>query len=168
MAKKKIYLGSAIVAGTAAGIVSGLVKLGWENVLPPRTEERDETNPPQQLLEQVGVPKTITHATYTYSGHQLPFVSYIMHFGFSTSFSVFYSVAQHYVPAIKAGQGTVFGTVVWGAFHHGILPALGTIPRVKDQPLEEHISEGLGHAIWMWTNDVVTDQLYYQLTKNKD
>ena len=33
--------------GAVAGLVSGLVKLGWENILPPRTPERDATNPPQ-------------------------------------------------------------------------------------------------------------------------
>lgn len=155
-----INMKSAVLAGTVAGVVSGLVKLGWENLLPPRTPERDATNPPQQLLEQMGVPASVTHATYTYSGHQEPFVSYLMHFGFSTTFAVLYSVGKHYVPAISAGHGTAAGLVLFGTFHHGILPALGTIPRAKDQPAEEHISEALGHVAWMRTIDIVSDQLY--------
>ena len=83
---------AAVIAGSAAGIVSGLVKLGWENVLPPRTEERDATNPPQTLLEQLGIPAEVTHATYHYSGHSLPWVSYVIHFGFSTTFAVLYQI----------------------------------------------------------------------------
>jgi len=35
--KHPLDLPAAVIAGGAAGIVSGLVKLGWENVLPPRT-----------------------------------------------------------------------------------------------------------------------------------
>ena len=30
-------LKNTLVAGLAAGVISGLVKLGWENILPPRT-----------------------------------------------------------------------------------------------------------------------------------
>ena len=78
---------NVLIAGTAAGIISGLVKLGWENILPPRTPERNKTNPPQKLLEQMGVPTKLTHATYTYSGEKLPWVSYLVHFGFSISFA---------------------------------------------------------------------------------
>ena len=61
--------------GAVAGLVSGLVKLGWENILPPRTPERDATNPPQTFLQQHGLTPAETHATYTYSGHQIPWVS---------------------------------------------------------------------------------------------
>lgn len=61
--------------GAVAGLVSGLVKLGWENILPPRTPERDATNPPQTFLQQHGLTAAQTHATYTYSDHQIPWVS---------------------------------------------------------------------------------------------
>ncbi len=42
---KKTSLLTLATAGAAAGLVSGLVKLGWEALLPPRTPERDATNP---------------------------------------------------------------------------------------------------------------------------
>ena len=44
--------------GAVAGLVSGLVKLGWENILPPRTPERDKTNPPQTFLQQHGLTRS--------------------------------------------------------------------------------------------------------------
>lgn len=43
---------NVLIAGTAAGVISGLVKLGWENILPPRTPERNKTNPPQNYLNK--------------------------------------------------------------------------------------------------------------------
>ncbi|HBF74398.1 MAG TPA: DUF1440 domain-containing protein [Lactobacillus sp.] len=163
----KVDFKAAVIAGTVAGVASGLVKLGWENILPPRTPERNQTNPPQRLLEQIGVPEKITHATYTYSDQQMPWVSFMVHFGFSTTFAVLYSVAEHYAPAIRIGQGTLFGLGVWSAFHLGIMPAMGTVPSAKDQPAEEHVSEVLGHMAWMWTNHIISDELYRELTNTK-
>lgn len=65
---------------------------------------------------------------------------------------------------IRLGQGTLFGLGVWGAFHLGVMPAMGTVPSPKDQPVEEHVSEALGHIAWMWTNHIISDKLYQQLT----
>ena len=87
----KLDLKKTIIAGTAAGVISGLVKLGWENILPPRTAERDKVNPPQTLLQQLGIPAKLTQATYQYSGQKLPWVSYLVHFGFSISFATAYA-----------------------------------------------------------------------------
>ncbi|MCH4009519.1 DUF1440 domain-containing protein [Companilactobacillus sp.] len=165
--KQKLNLKDAVIAGTAAGIFSGLVKLGWENILPPRTAERDSTNPPQKLLQQFGVPEKVTHATYTYSGHQLPWVSYLMHFGFSTSFAIIYEVLFENKKYLRGTSSTIFGLAIWVAFHLGIMPYMGTVPAGKDQPTEEHISEALGHIAWMWTNDLVGHEIYRRLTEKK-
>ncbi|AVK63649.1 DUF1440 domain-containing protein [Lactobacillus sp. CBA3606] len=165
MTKKGFNHQAAMVAGITGGVISGLVKLGWENVLPPRTAARDQTNPPQRLLQQVGVPASITHATYTYAGHQLPGVSYVMHFGFSTTFAVAYSLWARQHPKAQAGSSALYGLGVWTAFHHLILPALGTVPAAKDQPVEEHLSEAIGHVLWMWTADWVSATVYDRLTK---
>ncbi|MDN7145679.1 DUF1440 domain-containing protein [Liquorilactobacillus mali] len=165
MGKKNFDLKDALVIGGVAGIVSGFVKLGWENLLPPRTPERDATNPPQTFMQQLGISKSVTHATYTYSGHEMPWASFIIHFGFSATFGMVYSVAGHYVPVIKAGQGTLFGLGVWAATHVGLMPAMGTVPAAKDQPMEEHVSEVLGHMAWMWVNHIVIEELSSQKQK---
>lgn len=165
--RQKTDLKAAVIAGTAAGIFSGLVKLGWENILPPRTAERDSTNPPQKLLQQFGIPEKITHATYTYSGHKMPWVSYLMHFGFSTSFAIIYEVLSQNRRYLRVGSGAIFGLTIWVAFHIGIMPMMKTVPSPSDQPTEEHISEALGHIAWMWTNDIVGREIYRRLTEHK-
>ncbi len=58
--------------------LSGIVKLGWEVMFPPRTPERNATNPPQELLQQLGFSSEFTHQTYTFSNMELPWVSFIL------------------------------------------------------------------------------------------
>lgn len=48
---KEIILKS-VWYGFVAGMISGMVKIGWENLLPPRTIARNLTNPPQTMMEQ--------------------------------------------------------------------------------------------------------------------
>lgn len=162
----KLNWQKTILAGTAAGVISGLVKLGWENILPPRTAERDKVNPPQTLLQQLGIPAKYTQATYEYSGQKLPWVSYLVHFGFSISFATAYAaLLEKKVKLLTVGQGIPFGIAVWIAFHLVIMPAMGTVPDATDQPAEEHVSESLGHAIWMWTNHEIAEAVLHQLNK---
>ena len=167
MVNKQFNHRAAVIAGVTGGVISGLVKLGWENILPPRTPQRDQTNPPQQLLQQIGIPASVTHATYSYSGHDLPGVSYVMHFGFSSTFAVAYSLWARKHPRAKGGSSALYGLGIWTAFHHGILPALGTVPAAKDQPMTEHVSEAIGHVLWMWTADWVSAAVYDRMTRSK-
>ena len=134
--------------GAVAGLVSGLVKLGWENILPPRTPERDATNPPQTFLQQHGLTPAETHATYTYSGHQIPWVSLLVHFGFSSSLGALYAVAGHYVPLFKLGYGSLWP-----------MPPQNPAPAAKDQPAEEHLSEAVGHMVWNTVNQIVISDM---------
>lgn len=143
-----------VIVGILGGIISGIVKLGWENLLPPRTVARNLTNPPQELLQQMGIPAHITHLTYVYSGLHMPWVSFIIHFSFSIVFAIIYCILAERFPKITIGQGTVFGLAVWVAFHLIIMPIMGTVPPVWKQPFAEHLSEALGHMVWMWVIDV--------------
>ena len=77
-------------AGIIAGLLSGIVKLGWEVMFPPRTPVRDATNPPQQLLQLLGVPSDVTHLTYSFSEHALPWISFIVHYSFSAVIAIIY------------------------------------------------------------------------------
>lgn len=164
--RQPLNLKKTLLVGTAAGVISGLVKLGWENILPPRTAERDKVNPPQTLLQQLGMPAKLTQATYTYSGQHLPWVSYLVHFGFSVSFATAYAaLLEKKVKVLTLGEGIPFGLAVWVAFHLVIMPKMGTVPDAHHQPAEEHLSEGLGHAIWMWTNHEIAKAMLQQLKK---
>lgn len=161
-------IAKTIIVGIIAGIVSAIVKFGWEVPLPPRTPERNATNPPQELLQQLGFSEQFTHQTYTYLGNDLPWVSFIVHFGFSIAFALIYCLVAEYWPAIKMWQGVVFGLVVWIAFHIILMPIMGTVPAPWDQPFGEHFSESLGHAAWMWVIEIVRRDIRNRLTHEPD
>lgn len=158
----------AILVGIIAGAVSAIVKFGWEVPLPPRTPERNATNPPQELLQQLGFSESFTHQTYTYLGNQMPWVSFIVHFAFAIGFAIIYCVLAEYFPRIKMGQGVVFGLAVWVVFHLILMPAFGTVPPPWRQPFGEHFSEALGHAVWMWVIEIVRRDLRNRITHEPD
>ncbi|MDO4908403.1 MAG: DUF1440 domain-containing protein [Corynebacterium sp.] len=142
-------------AGIIAGILSGIVKFGWEVPFPPRSPQRNATNPPQQMLENIGVPSKITHSTYEILGNKMPWVSFIIHFGFSIFFAVLYFFLAGIFPSVRKGKGAVFGILVWLFSHVIMMPLLKIVPAPQDQPLEEHLSELFGHIVWMYSIDLV-------------
>ncbi|KAA8370925.1 DUF1440 domain-containing protein [Leuconostoc carnosum] len=143
---------NSIVVGIMAGLISGMVKIGWETILPPRSQARDETNPPQQLLQQLGVPRQITHAYVYYSKDQkIYYTALIMHFGFSVTFAVLLALTYKILPMIALWEGSLYGIVIWFAFHIVILPLLKTVPSPVKQPFAEHFSEFFGHIVWSWS-----------------
>lgn len=154
----------AVLIGIIIGIIGAIVKFGWEVPFPPRTPLRDATNPPQQLLQQLGMSFDFTHLTYLYNGNPRPIISFVVHFGFSIAFGVIYAVIAEYRPIIRLWQGTVFGVAVWFAFHIVIMPLMGTVPAPWDQPFAEHFSEFFGHAFWMWVMELCRRDLRNRMT----
>ena len=59
--------------GLIAGMISGMVKIGWENLFPPRTIARNLINPPQHMAMQLGVPKKLVESFVYYSQDQKVF-----------------------------------------------------------------------------------------------
>jgi len=137
-----------MLSGLLGGILSGFFKLGWEILLPPRTPSRNETNPPQYLLQQFGFSEEFTHRYFIFSRQKVQYISLMMHFGFSIIFSFIYVILVQYSTLFSIGQGSVYGIVIWILFHLLIMPIMKTIPSISNQPLSEHFSELLGHILW--------------------
>lgn len=167
--KDRRHYGVAILVGLIGGIVSAIVKFGWEVPLPPRTPERNATNPPQAFLESLGLSHENTHLSYTFNGNEgLPWVSFIIHFAFAIFFAIVYCVLAEVFPKIKALQGVAFGIFLWLAFHAVLMPAMGIVPAPWNQPWQEHFSEIPGHAIWMWVIEIFRRDLRNRITKEPD
>ncbi|MEI7187719.1 DUF1440 domain-containing protein [Dickeya dianthicola] len=164
--KEKIIL--AVMIGIIAGIICAIAKFGWEIPFPPRTPERDLTNPPQQLLQQLGMSFDLSHLTYLFNGNPRPIMSFIMHFGFSITFTVLYCVAAEFWPRIKLWQGAFYGLVLWAVFHVVLLPLFGTVPAPWDQPFAEHFSEIFGHMFCFWVAELARRDLRNRITHQSE
>lgn len=158
----------ATIIGLIGGVFSAIVKFGWEVPFPPRTPERNAVNPPQTLLEQIGLPESISRATIHFNGWDLPISSFIVHFGFAIFFGVLYCLVAERYPIIKLWQGAVFGLFLWIFFHVLLMPLMGTVPAPWDQPWQEHFSEAFGHVIWLWSIEIVRRDLRNRITHEPD
>jgi putative membrane protein len=137
--------GAALVAGVVAGLSSGAIKMGWESLFPPRTPDREI--PPVTFLKQRGIDPD--RYTYPYNGNQVPLGILAVHFGFSVVTVAAYSVAAEYLPRTKLWAGAAYGIGAFVVAHEIVLPRLGLSPAAKDLPVEEHVSELLGHIAWL-------------------
>ncbi|MEZ5090458.1 MAG: YagU family protein [Micropruina sp.] len=160
--------GVAALVGLIGGAVSAIVKFGWEVPFPPRTPERNEVNPPQTLLEQIGFPESVSRATVEFNGWDLPISSFVVHFGFAIAFGLIYCLVAEVWPLVKLWQAAAAGLVLWIFFHVLLMPAMGTVPAPWDQPWQEHFSEALGHVIWMWSIEIVRRDLRNRITHEPD
>lgn len=165
---KRRRIGVAFLVGIITGTISAFVKFGWEVPFPPRTPLRDATNPPQQLLEQLGMSHDMSHLMITYNGNERPIMSFIIHFSFAIAFGIIYCVIAEYYPGIKLWQGAVFGFVVYVFFHVFLMPLMGTVPAPWDQPFAEHFSELFGHVFWMWIIELTRRDLRNRITHEPD
>lgn len=83
--------------GLIAGMISGMVKIGWENLFPPRTIARNLINPPQHMAMQLGVPKKLVESFVYYSQDQKVFwFTLILHFSFAIVFSILFVFISQY------------------------------------------------------------------------
>jgi putative membrane protein len=137
--------GAALIAGLVAGMSSGAVKMGWEALLPPRKPDREI--PPVLFLQQRGIDPD--DFTYEYNGNKVPLGILAVHFGFSLVTVAAYSVAAEYLPKTKLWAGAAYGIGAFVVAHEIVLPRLGLSPKAADLPVEEHVSELLGHILWM-------------------
>ncbi|QLK85586.1 DUF1440 domain-containing protein [Staphylococcus sp. 17KM0847] len=160
--KTTLSYAQVLYATLIGGLLSGIVKLGWEVMFPPRTPERNATNPPQALLEKLGFSHDFTHMTYQFSEQSMPWVSFIIHFSFAIVFAFIYIILVKRFSIVAMGYGAVFGIVVWIAFHLVIMPAMNVVPSMFDQPFHEHLSEFFGHIVWMMVIELVRRYYVYK------
>lgn len=151
--------------GFIAGMISGMVKIGWEAMFPPRTLARNAINPPQHMAEQLGISPDLIHSFVYYSQDQKVFwFTLVLHFSFAIAFSILFVFISQYWSKIGLWQGAAYGIFLWIAWHVILMPAFGTVPAPWNQPFDEHFSEFFGHIVWAWS---IAATVYYLIAKDK-
>lgn len=154
----------SIIIGIIGGIISGIVKLGWEVMFPPRTPDR--LTPPQILLDNIGI--KVQDMTYQYSEQIMNYGNFIIHFGFSIVCAVIYCFVAEIWPKIKLWQGCAASLVFWFGAHILVMPLMGLTPSAFALPFDEQVSEILGHMVWMWVIEIFRRDLRSRITQKPD
>lgn len=172
---------STYIIGVIVGIIGGFAKWGWEIPFPPRNPNvgfplegmtgavvqdgvLQRVTPPQVFLEMLNLPHDWT---YHFSGIELPLSIFIVHMLFSVFFGVLYCVLAEKFPIISLFYGAIFAIFVNFFSHCLVMPLLGLVPSVLEQPFDEHFSEIFGHIFWLFVMDLCRRSLIFEFQKKK-
>ena len=145
----------AIYIGIVAGIVSALVKSGFEDLIPPRTVET--TPPPVVLLEKLDF--HVNNMTYHWMDYTINWGGNGVHILFSIGIAIIYCVLNEYFVKTKMLHGIVFGIGV-SVFAHGlVVPLMGLSGWLWTAGSEAIISEFIGTGFWIWTIEAIRQNL---------
>lgn len=92
----------------------------------------------------------------------------ITHIIFSLVFAIGYCVVAEVFPKVKLWQGAWAGIVATIAVHWVSFPLLGLTPPLYAIPVDEYISELVGHIFWFWAIEMIRRDLRNRMTHEPD
>ena len=131
-------IAKGLLAGAIGGLAGSAAKLAGELIDPPRSEGQEP--PPAVLAEKL--------AGHPLSKHQQTIATQAFHWTFGAGIGAVYGVAAEVAPIVTLAFGVAFGEVVLLLTHESTLPLLGLDRPPAQQPLREHTSEALTHAMY--------------------
>jgi putative membrane protein len=141
--KRSIFKG--FVAGAVGGLAGAAAKAAAEAVYPPRIQ--GQIAPPAVLVNRISE-RPLSEKEEEVSVQAI-------HWGFGALVGGVYGAIAEYQPAVTGKLGANFGLTVCGITHASTLPLMGLTEKPEDQPLREHASEVISHAIYGVTTELV-------------
>jgi uncharacterized membrane protein YagU involved in acid resistance len=124
---------------------------GDRGVQPPQSEGRAEDD----AAVQMGALAYRALTGHDPSAAARPWLGTAAHYGFSISASMPYVLLAELMPQVRAGFGTMYGSVVWAVADEGVTPALG-LSRGPRELSPNVLLYGLcGHFVWGATLEAV-------------
>lgn len=140
-ARSSSSLWKGLLAGCAAGLVASGAKLVAEKLIPPRTQR--QTPPPELVVERAEA-ESGAH----FSGSEKTAAMQGLHWGFGTVVGGVYGVVAEFQPRATAWRGGAFGLTLNRLTHETLLPRMGLVEPVRDQPAQERVSEWMTHLVY--------------------
>ncbi len=159
--KKDRHVYFIIYAAIIAGIISALVKSGFEGLIPPRTLET--VPPPMVLLDKLGF--HVDAMTYHWMGYTINWGGNGVHILFSIVMAIIYCVIAEYLPKVRMLHGIIFGIAVSVLAHGFVVPLLGLSGWLWEAGTEALISEFVGTGFWIWTIEAIRQNMRSEFTR---
>ncbi len=87
-----------------------------------------------------------------------PWLGSAAHYGFGAGAGMCYALFAGRAPVIRAGFGTLYGTLVWAFADEGVVPALGLSRGPRQLPAGVHLYSLCGHWVYGATLHAVVRQ----------
>jgi putative membrane protein len=143
--RRKRSLTKGFVAGAVGGLVGAAAKAAGEAVYPPRT------------LGQIPAPAVLVNrmVDHPLTEKQEEVSVQAIHWGFGALVGGVYGALAEYQPVVTRRLGANFGLTLCGIMHASALPMMGLTESPENQPVREHASELVTHAIYGVTTELV-------------
>jgi putative membrane protein len=143
--RRKRSLFKGFLAGAIGGLAGAAAKAAAEAAYPPRTQ--GQIPPPAVLVNRLSAQPLSEEA-------EVASVRAI-HWGFGALAGGVYGALAEYQPVVTGRLGLTFGLTLCGITHASALPMMGLTETPENQPVREHASEVVTHAIYGVTTEVV-------------
>jgi xanthosine utilization system XapX-like protein len=80
--------------------------------------------------------------------HENKALTYLMHFGFGTTFGAVYALVPRQFPLPPVLRGVLFALGVWAGSYLGWIPAAQILPPATKHPVERNALMIIAHVIW--------------------
>jgi putative membrane protein len=143
--RRKRSLIKGFLAGAIGGLVGAAAKAAGEAVYPPRTQ--GQIPPPAVLVNRMS-DRPLSEKEEEVSVQAI-------HWGFGALAGGVYGALAEYQPGVTGRLGINFGLTLCGITHASALPMMGLTESPENQPVREHASEFVTHAIYGVTTELV-------------
>lgn len=146
-----------LVSGAIAGTVATL-PMSWamevmHRLLP--AGERDPL-PPRQITERMSETVGLHDRL---SDEQRLWLSLVAHLGYGAAAGVVYACGERHVALRPLVKGTGYGLIVWAGSYLGLIPALGIVRPVTQQPTRRNMLMIVAHLVWGSAVGIAVDGL---------
>jgi hypothetical protein len=157
-----------LACGLAAGAFAGLVMNLFARAVGAATEGHEAAGAapggdrqgrgaqPPQARERASEDAAVRAGAVAYravSGDEppkaiRPWLGSAAHYGFSAAAGAAFTLLAPRVPAVRAGFGTLYGTLVWLLADEGVVPALGWSRKPTELSAAVHLYSLAGHWVY--------------------
>jgi putative membrane protein len=144
-ARRTRSLFKGFLAGAIGGLAGAAAKAAGEAMYPPRT------------MGQIPAPAVLINrmSDRPLSEKEEEVSVRAIHWGFGALVGGVYGAVAEYQPSVTGRLGANFGLTLCGITHASALPLMGLTERPENQPVREHASDLVTHAVYGVTTEIV-------------
>ncbi len=160
MAETKIWksLAGGAIGGLIAALAMNQFQAIWSSVShalssPNESSQSSGGGEDATVKAAAGISETVFEHKLTDS--EKAWAGPAVHYGFGTITGAVYGVLAETVPAVTAGRGTAYGSLVWLLGDEVAVPAFRLSAPATNAPLSSHISALAAHLVYGFVTDFV-------------